>query len=593
MATLEHGTFTAKETVLVCKQGCTDSAGHLVTLRSAQLQERVSPGAVYGYDLEVRVGLERYLHHRQRSEIQGALAEQGIALSMGQISVLAARFIRHLEELHQERAPLLREALAADGGYPLHIDATGEDGRGTLFVAYAGWKKWVLASRKLSTERAELILPCLRQVVHDFGIPCAVMRDLGRAVIKATNDLASELDVDLVILSCHLHFLSDIGKDLLEESHNQLRELFRRAGLRAALRALSRDIGRHLGSQLADLRPDVARWSQSDTEHTLPEGPGGRATVRALAQWALDFPQDGEYGSFPFDRPYLDCYHRCLKVRRAADAFLRTPPTDKTVRRALERLARITEPVISQVPFATTAARLSRRAALFDELRTALRLTPRSKPHEPTDRRAAKDVLETSVAELNDIRQALDVLTLSLRRRRPERGPAQEQRQAIDLILEHIERHGESLWGHVINSVSGQDPGIRVVARTNNDLEGFHRRMKHGERRRSGRKILTHDFESLPAGAALVYNLNQPDYVQLLCGSIEELPRAFAELDAERREKERKGVDTAPCDSDPPTDKDLIASSLPRIDRPVIRANSFRRRIEAAAKSRAPHSRCG
>lgn len=575
----------------MCKQGCIDG-GHLVTLRSPQLQQWVSPGAVYGYDLEVRVGLERYLHHRQRLEIQGALAGQGIDLSTGQISALAARFIKHLEELHHERAPLLRAALTADGCYSLHIDATGEDGRGTLFVAYAGWRQWVLASRKLSTERADLILPCLRQVVHDFGVPCAVMRDLGRAVIKATNELASELDTNLVILSCHLHFLNDIGKDLLEESHTELRELFRRTGLRAKLRTLSRDLGRHLGSKLVDLRVDIAQWSQFESGHTLPEGPLGIATVRALAQWALDYARDGEYGSFPFDRPYLDLYDRCLTVRRAADAFLRTPPTDKAVRRALERLARITEPIISQPSFGITTDKLSRRAALFDELRTALRLTPRPKPHEPTDRGAVKDAAETSVSELNDIRQALDALILSLRQRRPERGPAQDMRQAIDLILEHIERHGGSLWGHVIK-VPGQD-GIRVVDRTNNNLEGFHHRMKQGERRRSGRKVLTHDFESLPAGAALVYNLDQPDYVQILCGSIEALPQAFAELDAKTRHKERKGDVSAPGDDKLLADKDLIASSLPRVDRPVVRAKSFRRRIEAAAKSRAPHRRlCG
>lgn len=593
VATLEHGTFTAKETVLVCKQRCTDTNGHLVTLRSEQLQQWVGPSEVYGYDLEVRVGLERYLRHRQRSEIQSALAEQGITLSTGEVSVLATRFINHLEALHQKRAPLLREALAADGGYPLHIDATGENGRGTLFVAYAGWRKWVLASRKLSTERADLILPCLQNVVDDFGIPRAVMRDLGRAVIKATNDLASALDVDLVILSCHLHFLNDIGKDLLEESHKQLRELFRQVGLRPALRTLSRDLGRQLGSQLAPLRVDIAEWSQSGTGHILPDGAGGRATVRALAQWALDYSHYGEYGSFPFDRPYLDLYNRCLKIRRAVDAFMRTPPTDGSVRRALERLARITEPVISQQSFATTAARLSRRAALFDELRKALRLSPRSEPIDDRRDRGAGNVVEASVAELNDIRDALDTLTLTLRQRRPKRGPAQDQRKAIDLVLEHIERHGESLWGHAMNTWTRHGPQTRIVARTNNDLESFHRRMKHGERRRSGRKLLTRDFESLPAGAALVYNLQQPDYVQLLCGSIEQLPLAFAELDAERRMKDRANGRTEPCESRLPADKDLVASSLPRVDRPVVRAKGFRQRIEAAAKSRAPHRQCG
>ena len=52
--------------------------------------------------------------------------------------------------------------------------------------------------------------------------------------------------------------------------------------------------------------------------------------------------------------------------------------------------------------------------------------------------------------------------------------------------------------------------------------------MKHAERRRSGRKVLTHDFESLPPAAALAYNLTRPDYVALVCGSLDALPARFS-----------------------------------------------------------------
>lgn len=41
-----------------------------VTARSRDLSCRVNRGAVLGYDLEVRVGLDRHVRHRQRSEIQ-------------------------------------------------------------------------------------------------------------------------------------------------------------------------------------------------------------------------------------------------------------------------------------------------------------------------------------------------------------------------------------------------------------------------------------------------------------------------------------------------------------------------------------------
>jgi hypothetical protein len=107
-------------------------------------------------------------------------------------------------------------------------------------------------------------------------------------------------------------------------------------------------------------------------------------------------------------------------------------------------------------------------------------------------------------------------------------------RDAIDIILTHLDRYGEFLWGQgiTINRHTGQ---IRLVDRTNNILEGFFHDMKHGERRRSGRKILTQDFERLPAAAALAINLTRADYVAILCGSIEQLPAAFAKLDEGNR----------------------------------------------------------
>lgn len=45
----------------------------------------------------------------------------------------------------------ISEALEKDGGWPLHIDATGEDGQGTLLCAYAGWRGWALGAWKIPT----------------------------------------------------------------------------------------------------------------------------------------------------------------------------------------------------------------------------------------------------------------------------------------------------------------------------------------------------------------------------------------------------------------------------------------------------------
>lgn len=122
----------------------------------------------------------------------------------------------HLQCLHLSRSEEVKRAMAGDGGYPLNIDATSEAGSGTLFVAYTDRRGWVLGSWRLTTECANQIKPCLEETVELFGIPVAIMRDLGKAVIPAAKSLVEDLDEDVTILGRISHFLKDIGKGLLE-----------------------------------------------------------------------------------------------------------------------------------------------------------------------------------------------------------------------------------------------------------------------------------------------------------------------------------------------------------------------------------------
>ena len=484
--TLTHGQFEARETVRVCAAGCHHSSGLLVTQGAGSLTKHLLPSSVVGYDVMVRVGLERFLRHRQRQEICALIEDEaGIRISTGEVSALSRRFVHDLVRLHQARAERLKAALASDGGWPMHVDATGEDGRGTLLLVMAGWRQWVLGAWKISTERAELILPCLRETVRTFGAPCAAMRDLGRAMTPAINDLVSELALSVPVLACHQHFLADVGKDLLETSHAQLRGLFRSTKVRPKLRALVRDLGRKLGPSIADARTAVRQWqSMTRAGYGIPSGDDGLAIVRAVAQWTLDYRAEASGLDYPFDRPYLDLYERCLTTLRATDAFLRNPPEDKQVKGALERLQRCLAPVDCEVPFRQITARLRRRAALFDELRGVLRLAT---PQE-----------DETEHDLERMQEKLNALVASLKTRRPERGPARDIRQAIDIILKHIDVHGANLWGHAIRLPERTGGGVRLTSRTNFLAENFFGTLKHDERRRSGRKNLTQDLEHLP-----------------------------------------------------------------------------------------------
>ena len=570
--TLAHGSFGIRETVYVCASGC-KKEGRLVTERSLNLAKLLLPKSVVGYDVMVHVGLERFVQHRQREEIRADLDRlHGIDLSTGEISELGRRFLTYLEALHRSSAPALRAALEADGAWPLHIDATGEDGRGTLLVAFAGWRRWVLGAWKVPTERSEFILPRIQSVAASFGAPCAIMRDLGRAMKEAADEFVRSLKDPIPVLACHLHFLSDIGKDLLEEGHDKLRNLFRNAALLPRLRAFVRQQGHNLGESIEQGRDGLRFWlAESDQGHRIPDGVGGITAVRGLAQWVLDYRADGTDQGFPFDLPYMDLYERCLQLCGATKAFLREPPADTKVKKSLEKLRQILRPVECDIPpFTSVGVSLSKRAKLFAELRGALRLEDK---HATARIDPAREV-----KKLNDVRSAVETLTASLRQRRPERGPAKDMRQAIDLILSHLDRHGPYLWGHVIAIAQPAGAGVRLVDRTNNVLESFFHTIKHGERRRSGRKILTQDFEHLPPAAALAINLTHADYVEIVCGSLDRLADAFAQLDAGNRSRSIAAATKH-------RNTTVETASLSTRDRRLVRKSAMGERIIAAAQS--------
>ena len=585
--TVEHGPFKLREVIHECATSCRNLDGSLVMRRAAASAERLLPGRGVGYDVMVFIGRQRFLHHLQREEIQAKLKnDHGIILCTGEISGLARLFLKYVRRLHEACAPRLRRALVRDGGWPMHADATCEDGRGTMLVIQAGWRRWVLGAWKIPTENAEAILTCARSTIQLFGEPCTVMRDLGRGMILACDDLVAALDVKTKVLSCHSHFLADVGRDLLKPGHDELCSALRRLKIRGTLRTFAKDMNRELGDGLEQAREGFRDWQQQVSKsHDLPVGRAGVAVVRGLAQWTFDYAAT-EKNDFPFDRPHLDLYDRSMRARRVVDGWLRTPPTDRRVLRVLRRLGRILDPARLEFHLARVAQDLRVRANLFDELRKTLRISPESYGRSQ-DHLKQPLTLQQARTQLRDIHAALRSFTTSLRKRRPERGPAQDFREAIDVILDHLKRHGTSLWGHEVRLPATAGGGVRLVDRTNNLSEHFFHAMKHGERRRSGRQNLARDFELLPPESALVQNFNRADYVAIVCGSLERLPRVFAEMDARQRRKAPPRPEAAQH-LVPVQQPFNETGSLPIADRRLIRSEDMKLCIDAIICSRPP-----
>jgi hypothetical protein len=226
VVTYAEGIFEAWE----FQKECIADSSHPV-MKSEALSRLVRPRQRYSYDLIVHVGLARYLRGMQRDEIREELfRKRQIELSAGTVSHLCDRFLLYLEVLHLVRSPYLKAAIE-EHGYPLHIDATSEHGKGGLFVCIDGFRDWVLVAGKIESESEANLKPIVERTVELFGDPLAVVRDLGEPGQKAVAFLRKRGVPDLV---CHYHFLGALGKKLFDNPYTLLRNILRQSRIRTA-----------------------------------------------------------------------------------------------------------------------------------------------------------------------------------------------------------------------------------------------------------------------------------------------------------------------------------------------------------------------
>ena len=508
--TFQSGVLNVKE---VRKQ-CVRDATHPVMCSDA-LSRLVKPHQRYAYDLVVHVGLARYVRGKQREEIRAELYQKrGFTLCDGSISNLCDRFLVYVEALHLARVPELRRAMR--DGYPLHLDATCEYGKGGLFVCMDGWRDWVLMATRIPSEHEDYLRPVVEKTAALFGDPIATVRDMGEGMAKAVAPLRARGVPDFI---CHYHFLGAVGKKLFEKPYRVLGNLLRQHKVQGDLRLLLREL---------------RRYRKSST-FPGPFGPGPiHEDLPALVLWCLE--GEGKKALlYPFSLPYLQFLQRCQQAVRKAECWVPSPRTPAT-RRAIAHLTRLVNRIEGDTRFATVAAQLEKGWQAFSELRDVLQLTNAELPNGDTHHhQIGLPALEAK--RLEAIAEAAKEYQAELRERTENTG----KEDAINpsparIIGKYFERYGKHLFGHP--ALRDEDGTIlAVVERTDNVPEHFFGAEKRKLRRRLGRAHLGRDLEDQPAQAALVANLQHPDYVRVICGSLDNLATAFAQLDGQALEQ--------------------------------------------------------
>ena len=542
IASLRFNSISFRERVMGCPNGCKNSDGTKVTERNQTLLSLAPQGSRFAYDVEVFVGFERFVHHRQREEICSSLLDQyGIAISPSEVGVLAKRFLEHLGILHKSRAGLMRKAMEEkDGGYAMHLDATTEGGQGMLLVILSGWNGWALGAWRIPSESCEAIAPCIDEVRSLFGEPVSFMRDLGKGISKAIEQsMAKMVSFLALVFACHFHFLRDIGKDILNWGHEKIRSFAAEHKIITGIRNVIADFKDKVGPECVRGCKEAFDGRIADCGQIQLDGKYGIAFVIVMAQWILDYQSDSKHSGFPFDRPHYNLYQRCLAVAKAAAKYLPQMDCKSAAYKALARLKQTIEPFQNCRAFQRAVREFEKRMELFDKFRALFRLEgemPESmkaqggRRFEATRGNEKKAALEYRKFE-EGIRKEVDSFKKGLEKTCKSPMASPDIKRAAQIIIKHLEDHGKYLWGHLLELKVGNRTLYRIVERTNNLSEGFFRGMKHDGRRRSGRKSLKKDFEELHPNAAIAMNLSDQDYIKVLCGNAESLPDLFSQID--------------------------------------------------------------
>jgi hypothetical protein len=586
ISSITYGKINVVESILACPSGCREPSGKLCRERSPELAMLVARGANYCYDVEVFVGVQRFIHHHQRQEIRAMLAEIAcLNISDGEISTLETRFLEHFTMLHTMKAEALKGAMRNDGGYPMHIDATCEDGRGTTLVIYAGWRGWVLGAWKIPSEREEVITPCIKETEAIFGPPMSYISDLGKGMMRAVSAAASTSAAATapLVFVCHTHFVKAVGKEILGKDHDRLTASLRALEVKSRLGSIVKQIGHKLCGHVSDVRIDIVAWAEKENVPPLPDGLLGIGIARMICQWVLDYVADCGGLRFPFALPPLCLLHRCELALQAITNIRTRAVFDYGVARWFERIQGVLQAAVSDPSVRRAAKALEQKARIFAGFRSALRLDscrPSGICH--PDASDAVDEAKT----LERIKTCIEDYCSTIRERYSGKLGTKAELAAMQNIITYMDKYGQYLWGHAVLIEGGN---VRVVARTNNELESFHGGYKHGERRRSGRKCLTHDLESAPPAAMLVLNLNNADYVNEICGGkVDNLQQLFAEIDQMRwRDQGDAAGRVLPEKSATRTD-DAVSTALPLADKRLVRAGPITQMLLSAASINIP-----
>jgi hypothetical protein len=501
IATLDVGEFEAIETQKICKQ-CQR------IYHSEELRALTPHRGKFGFDVIEYIGKALFLRCRNETEIQAELAIRNISISTSEVGFLGKRFIVYLLLAHRECQEELKQAMQSKGGYILHMDGTCEGDSPHLFSCIDEISNIVLGNRKMPTEDSQTIAPLLQSLKAAYGIPIALVHDMGSAILKAVLAVFPGV-ADYI---CHFHFLRDLGKDLFDLEYRAIRRITRSYNVRAKLNKASKQLRAVINNDKS-LLDSLEAYLKSKEMRLDP-----RVTAYLLVTWILESDSASNGFGFPFDQPHLEFY---LRFKEAYPSLkqLKEKGVSGLPLVTLSRILR--DCILTKIVF-----RIQEKISIFEALRKSMRIACPENNQGLNDE--GDEDIKTIESRVKKFRHSARIVALA------------SSDASYHKMVKQIDKYWDKLFADPIEVETPTGTIMIQPQRTNNLLEHSFRFLKRDSRKKSGQHSLTKTLKGMLADTPLVRNLSNPEYMSILLKEKKDLASRFADIDIQQVRQEEK-----------------------------------------------------
>lgn len=509
-ATLAIGGFTGHKTVYYC-QGC----GHV--FHSNELRSLIPENCNFGYDIIVFIGKSLFLRSRNYQEIRLELQQKNVLISESEIAFLAKKFVLYLGLIHRSSQNELGKYMHMNGGYILHLDGTCDGGSPHLISVLDGITKIVLDNIKLPSENAIDLIPFLERIKRAYGVPLAVVSDMGKGIALAVK----EVFMNVPVFICHFHFLKAIGKNLFGDENDIIRKGLRKHNVRVILRRAKKRLGEVIVST-STLVPEVVRGIEDEmlsAECPMRDVPAVAAYT--LISWVLDANAESNGFGFPFDWSHLVFYQRlqevCLRLHQLFQIQLQG---DWKENKVYSKISHDLLGIMNDSDLKEASLIMKEKVAVFNRLRKAMRITL------PENKRGLNDNGDYSCS-MKTIEKEVGRFEVWLSKMK-----GYSEHKEYHKLLKEIDSYREKLFADPIVVTTAAGKMIVQPQRTNNILEQFFRKLMRNYRKKNGFNSVERVIKTMLPDTPLTMNLKNKEYIQIILAGKETLEERFAGIDS-------------------------------------------------------------